>query len=268
MAPHQTRTLQLLLIAFGFSFVVVGGIRPLFGYSDWVSAAGLVVAATITLATMRSEGLTLRALGGSRQHLFRALAVTAAALALTLLLGLGLRAAGLLSGPLLMAPATPGELAYLSVEAFSEELLFRGFLLTGLARLLDAGPFPWRAWLLSSLLCALYHLPTLLWSGGRADAILLSIALPLVASLLLLGPLYLLSRNLWLTMLVHGSIGLLFSPLIAEEPLIPLAFTATILALGRFLLLPEQLLPLTNRSLAARLHRDQRETPRRIWHVI
>ena len=268
MASHQSRTLQLLLIAFGFSFVVVGTVRLMFGYEGLYAATGLVAGGLITYAALWSDGLTLQALGGSPSNLWRALAVAVITLGLCLLLGTLLQWGGLLTGPVIFLPDQWEWAGYLMARGWAEELLFRGFLFTGLARLLDRGRLPWRAWLICSALFALYHLPTALWLGLTGDALAYRIGLPLFASLVLLVPLYLLSRNLWLAVIMHSLAAMLIAPHLQGRPLLALAFVAISLLMGRFLLPSEQPLPLTYRLKALRVCPTPEATRRREWRVI
>ncbi|MFZ5825359.1 MAG: type II CAAX prenyl endopeptidase Rce1 family protein [Bacillota bacterium] len=269
MASHQSRTLQLLLIAFGFSFVIVGTVQLMFGYEGLYAATGLLAAGLITYAALWSDGLTLQALGGSPTNLCRALVVAVLTLGLCLLLGALLQWGGLITGPVMFVPDQWELMGYLMARGWAEELLFRGFLFIGLARLLDRGRLPWRAWLICSALFGLYHLPTALGLGLTGEVLAYRIGLPLFASLVLLVPLYLLSHNLWLAVIMHSLASMLVAPHLQERPLLALAFIAISLLMGRFLLRSEQPLPLTYRLKGLRVCPAPEPAPRRrVWHVI
>lgn len=241
MSPSQSRTLQLLVIAFGFSLVAVGGLRPLFGHNWYVTAAGLLLAGVISYAALRADGLSLSAVGGSGANLLRAVAVTGAIAGLFRLL-LPLTGA---ASPWLSVLSLRELVEYLALKGGSQELLLRGLMLTSLARLLDRGRTPWRSTLIVALLAGLFHLPTALWVAVPPSDLAMELLIPQVASLLLFGPLYLLSRNLWLVALVHGvALSPLF-PALRDGWLPPLLFAAIALLLGRFLLRCKEPLPLT-----------------------
>jgi membrane protease YdiL (CAAX protease family) len=233
MSLLQTRTFQLLVIAYGFSMVAVGGLHLLLGSAWYSRAIGLLVTGAVCLATLRADEIRLHDLGASLSHLIRGLAVAGTICLLFWLVA-----------PMPLSLYGQDLIVSMLLTGCAEELLFRGLLLTGLARLLDRGPIPWRALLVSSLCAALFHLPVSLWVGGAPVDIANRTLLHLVASLVLFGPLYVMSRNLWLAVLIHGVSVSPFFPALKEGPMPLLLFTALSLLLGRVLLRSEQELPL------------------------
>lgn len=262
MPLFQNRTLQLLMISYGFSIMAMGGLRPLFGHGWHVTAVSLLLTAAISYLALRTEGWSLSALGGSPANLGRAVVLTALLAGLTYIL-----LPAVVPG---LAPSGPmgWQLAeQMLLRGLAEELLLRGILLTGLVRLLDPQGVPWGAVTVDALLSALFHLPTALWMGGPAWEIAGRVLWPMLGALFLFGPLYLVSRNLWLVALVHALSLSHFARYLREEALGPLLFAATALLLGRYLLRPMSPLPLLSRGRAAPT-RPAQPAPRRIGSAL
>lgn len=176
-----------------------------------VPPAGIPVALLVTWITMRLTGGGWRTLGMGRPRSW----------ALTLAIGLGFGIVWQLSflyiiGPLLEASdsgpdlsrfeAMKGNIQMLSVylgvswttAGFGEEIVWRGLVLGGLARLLGGGRAAWAASLgVMAILFGVLH-----FYQGAAGMVLTGV------TGLALGILYLATRrNLWVTIIAHGTMN-------------------------------------------------------------
>jgi membrane protease YdiL (CAAX protease family) len=239
----RKRAWQQIGLIYGSALIFVGAVWPavmhLWVANTWTQALCLIGMALTAYAVVRREGMRAGSVGASVENLWRAAAVLAATYGIFLALLLGLRAMGALEGPLVTSVRWKSWLSNWVFVGGCEEFAFRGCLLVALARLMDRSRFPWRAILLNGLLFALYHLPGELdfVRHGLIQPIDLAVqlAIPFVSTVVLFGPLYVLSGNLWLVALVHGVTDYPILPVIRENPLMGLVFMAIALVLGRFL---------------------------------
>lgn len=245
-----TCTQRLLRVALAYlaALLVAGVVAPIIyrlGTSPVAVSVNLLLIGAVGYFALRAEGVTLKAAGATPGHLLRAVAVLGCTYGLFLLVLLALRAAGLSIGPLFRYPALWGLVDNWLITGPCEELLFRGFMLIAQVRLTGERRLPWRAVAIGALLFALFHLPMALGRLSGPD-LAVHLGIPFASALIVFGPLYLLSRNLWLAALAHGVTNFPLVPQIQENPLLGLLFFAILLLLGRFLLRSNEEWPLSS----------------------
>jgi membrane protease YdiL (CAAX protease family) len=153
--------------------------------------------------SLRSLGLTLR---GYRAHLVQGMAWGVGSIVFGFVV---LRASGALTvvpdHDAIGLPSFLGYLAVLSLVAFTEELMFRGYLLSNLMESMHH----WLALLLSALVFAAFHLL-------NANISMLSV-INLVLAGVVLGVYYIYRRNLWFGIGMHLTWNLFQGPVFGFE---------------------------------------------------
>ncbi len=235
------RLILLSIVVFMLGGPIARMIYRQFGLSLLTTGAVLLLIGAVGYLGLRMEGITLARAGGSVAHIIRAVLALAGSYGLFLLLLMGLKSVGIVTGPILRSLTWQGFLDNWILTGGGEELFFRGFLLIGLARLVDRKPLAWRALLLSAVLFSLFHLPFALWAGKQGGDLALDLGIPLVSALLVFGPAYLLSRNLWLVALLHGVTDYPIIPQIKDNPLLGLVFMVIALVIGYLFRAPHSL---------------------------
>lgn len=237
--PTGSRSLSRLALAYGASLLLMSVAFPFYrlvGYNLYTVGVLLALVGACGYVALRSEGLTLTDVGAAPVQLLRALGVLACTYGIFLALLAALQAVDLVAAGPLFKPVKPAAIVdNWLLTGFFEELLFRGFILLALIRLLGDHRFPWRSVIIGALLFSLFHLPTAIgYSAGMN--LVMDLAIPFASALLVFGPLYLASRNLWLAAFVHGVTNYPIVPQIKENPLLGLVFMGLAILLGRYLL--------------------------------
>jgi len=226
-----------MLLVVGFAFMVGGVLFPLLtpalGYGTETAWVCLVVVGAAGYLGLRGERLSVADIGGSPRQCLRATITMLVAYGLFCLLLIALRR----SSPVLLLGGLPGLSLYgwfdnWIITGYSEELLFRGYLLSSLRRRLKSSHATLTAALLSSLAFSLYHLPFSLWFGRTGVTLAVDLAIPLVSSLAVFAPAYILSGNLWLSAFLHGVTNYPLLPVIKDEPLWGMVFMVVAITVG------------------------------------
>ena len=248
----MTRTFRRLVATYVAALFATGVVSYFLyrvaGQNYYTLAVSFLMLGAIGYWALRAERLSLADVGGSLANVGRAAVVLGLTYGLFYLLLLVLGT----GGPLASKVSVMGFVDNWLLTGGCEELLFRGFMLVALIRLLGDARAPWRSVLASAALFSLFHLPFALYAHKTGMNLVMDLLIPFASSLIVFGPLYLLSRNLWLVALVHGVTDYPVLPQIKENPLVGLVFMVIALLLGRFLLRSPQPLPLSLPGLRAR----------------
>lgn len=233
MSAVNKRLLVFTGMALLIGAVLFPAVAAVLGHGPWTATVCLVILLAIGYSALRAEDLSLRQVGGSLRDFAQAIGVLLAAYAVfSLLLMLFQR-----SGSTQLRAGLVGFSLYAWFDnwvltGFSEELLFRGYLLTSLRQRMMGPGGAWFAALVSSAGFSLYHLPFSLWLGQTGTALAMDLAMPFISSLLVFVPAYVLSGNLWLAAFLHGVTDYPVVRAIKDQPLWGLVFMALAITLG------------------------------------